>query len=178
MRGSGYKKEITWSRQIIQTAFTSPVRKTSAESCVSMASHTRIRQICSDVGMIISNPWGQSRHFSRANNSILDTDLLFCSSFANKNGVLDENLTIEEVERAVKSLKNCKSSGADGITAEHLKYGGPGIPSWLKRIFNSIIKLEVIPTTLNMSLVTPVFKDKGRDPLDPNNYRASQLALS
>ena len=121
---------------------------------------------------------GQSRHSNRANNSILDTDLLFHSSFANKDGVLDENLTIEEVERAVKSLKNCKSSGADGITAEHLKYGGPDIPSWLKRIFNSIIKLEVIPTTLNMSLVTPVFKDKGRDPLDPNNYRASQLALS
>ena len=114
---------------------------------------------------------GQFRHSSSANNSILDTDLLFRSSFANKDGVLDDNLTIEEVERAVNSLKNGKSSRADGITAEYLGYGGPGIPSWLKRIFNSIIKLEAIPATLNIGLVTPVFKGKGRDPLDPNNYR-------
>ena len=49
---------------------------------------------------------------------------------------MDENLTIEEVEKAVNSLKNGKSSGADGIAAEHLKYGGSGIPGWLKRIFN------------------------------------------
>ena len=61
----------------------------------------------------------QSRHYSRANNSILDTDLLFNSSFANKDGVLDEDLTIEEVERAINSLRNGKSSGANGVTAKY-----------------------------------------------------------
>ena len=75
------------------------------------------------------------------------------------------------MERAVHSLKNGKSSGADGLSAEHLKFGGPSIPCWLKRIFNSIIKPEAIPPTLNRGLITPVFKGKGRDPLDPNNYR-------
>ena len=114
---------------------------------------------------------GQSTQCGRTDNNIIDTDLLFNSSLANKDGVLDDEFTIEEVERAVHSLKNGKSSGADGLSAEHLKFGGPSIPCWLKRIFNSIIKLEAIPPTLNRGLITPVFKGKGCDPLDPNNYR-------
>ena len=40
--------------------------------------------------------------------------------------MLDAILTLEEVERAVLSLKNGKSGGMiDGLTAEHLICGGP-----------------------------------------------------
>ena len=52
---------------------------------------------------------GQSRYSSRTSNNSLDTDLLFHSSLANEDGVLDEDLTIEEAKRAVGSLKNRKS---------------------------------------------------------------------
>ncbi len=113
---------------------------------------------------------GQSSNIDDT-NEILDSNLLFQSSFSNKDNVLDDDLTLEEIERAVRSLKNGKSGGADGLTAEHLKYGGPSILVWLKRVFNAILALEAIPPSLNSGLVTPVFKGKGRDPFNPNSYR-------
>ena len=82
---------------------------------------------------------------------------------------------MEEIVAAVKGMRNGKSSGADGISAEHLKHGGPGICAWLKIFFNSIITLESIPPSLNHSLICPIFKGKGRDPTNPGNYRGISL---
>ncbi len=112
---------------------------------------------------------GQSKHTGET--EILDSNLLSQASLLNKDDILDDDLTLEEIARAVSSLKKKKSSGADGITAEHLKYGGPSITVWLKRIFNAILALETIPSSLNSGLISPIFKGKGRDPLDPNRYR-------
>ena len=38
--------------------------------------------------------------------------------------ILDYPTTSEEIERALKRLKLSKSAGADGLSAEHLKYAG------------------------------------------------------
>ena len=54
---------------------------------------------------------------------------------------------------------------------EHLKYGGHSVVLWLHRIFNIIIQLEDIPPCLKLGATVPVFKGKGRDPTNPNNYR-------
>ena len=89
----------------------------------------------------------------------------------NEDYVLDYDITLEEVEAAVRSLRNGKGCGSDGVFAEHMKYGGPTIPVWLKRIFNAVLTLEEIPSSLNNGLVTPIYKGKGRDPLNPNSYR-------
>ena len=68
----------------------------------------------------------------------------------NEDYVLDYDITLEEVEAAVRSLRNGKSCGSDDVSAEHLKYGGPTIPVWLKRIFNAVLTLEEIPSSLNI----------------------------
>ena len=82
-----------------------------------------------------------SKSKSSASNcsGILSGDLLLSSSKANDDQVLNYDISIEEVEGVIKSLKNGKSPGPDGISSEHLKYGGPAICVWLKRIFNVII---------------------------------------
>ena len=64
----------------------------------------------------------------------------------NEDYVLDYDITLEEVEATVRSLRNGKGCGSDGVFAEHMKYGGPTISVWLKRIFNagnSIIKANL-----------------------------------
>ena len=68
------------------------------------------------------------------------------------------------------SLKNGpgKSPGPDGVSPEHLKYGGPAICVWLKRVFNAIADIEVIPPSLNHGLITPIPKG---DPTNPGSYR-------
>ena len=88
---------------------------------------------------------------------------------------MDFEISLEEVEFAVKSLKRGKSNGPDNVSAEHLNNGGPGVVVWLKRIFNTIRTLEVIPPVLNHSIIVPVFKGKGRDPTNPGSYRGISL---
>ena len=54
---------------------------------------------------------GQSRYTSAANSHILDSYLLFQASFAE---VLDDILSLEEVKRAVFSLKIVRVGGLMG----------------------------------------------------------------
>ena len=89
--------------------------------------------------------------------------------------ILDYPITIEETEIAVKKLKTRRSGGADGLLAEHLKHGGPVLTLWLKRIFNTIIHLEQIPSSFKLGMIVPVHKGKGRDPLICNSYRGITL---
>ena len=84
--------------------------------------------------------------------------------------ILDYPTSIEEVESALKKLKTRRSGGADGLLAEHLKNGGPVLTVWLKRIFNTIIRLEQIPPSFKLGMIVPVHKGKGRDPQICNNY--------
>lgn len=73
----------------------------------------------------------------------------------------------KEVEAIVKSLKNGKSCGTDGISSELLKYGGPSVIVWLK---------QPLPgSCLCTGVIIPIYKGKGRSPLDPNSYRGITL---
>ena len=87
----------------------------------------------------------------------------------------DTDITIDEVETAVRSLKSGKSGGADNLNPEHLKYGGYALHAWLLRIFTAIFCLESIPPSLKLGVIIPVYKGKGHDPLDPNSYRGITL---
>ncbi len=46
----------------------------------------------------------------------------------------EENITYEEVNQAIKRLKNGKAAGIDGITAEMLKCGGDVVTKWMVKI--------------------------------------------
>ena len=93
----------------------------------------------------------------------------------------DTDITIDEVATAVSSQKSGKSGGggggggADNLDPEHLKYGGYALHAWLLRIFTAILCLESIPPSLKLGVIIPLYKGKGRDPLDPNSYRGITL---
>ena len=82
-------------------------------------------------------------------------------------------ITQTEVANAVKQLKNLKSPGIDGITAELIKSGGTMMVKILVKLFNQVIESEVPPRDWSRMMVTPIHK-KG-DKMDPNNYRAIAL---
>ena len=41
-------------------------------------------------------------------------------------------------------MKFGKAFGLDGLTAEHIRYGGHTITVWLTEIFNAIIEFEMV----------------------------------
>ena len=96
---------------------------------------------------------------------------LLSESFQKEEMFLDTQFTFEEVEHMVNKMKLRKSSGPDNLTAEHLKFGGQSVIVWLTEVLNSVIDLEHVPTCLKLGTTIPVYKGRGKDPLDVNSYR-------
>ena len=78
---------------------------------------------------------------------------------------------MEELELAIRKLKPKKAADLSSITSEHIKHGDYSLRVWLLKIFNAIIQHEAIPNSLNIAVVSPVYKGGGKDPLERGSYR-------
>ena len=79
----------------------------------------------------------------------------------------------EEVERAIKSLKDSTAARPDGIPSELLKLGGDSVTSALHRIIIKVWQTGNWPEDWTQSTFVPLFK-KG-DPTVCANYRTISL---
>jgi hypothetical protein len=75
----------------------------------------------------------------------------------------------EEIEGALKHLKNNKAASADSIAAELLKNGGPNLVDELHAVIQQAWTGETLPRSWIEGVLCPVYK-KG-DKLDCKNYR-------
>lgn len=92
----------------------------------------------------------------------------------NKNpNAESEPPTDKEIQVIIKTLKNNKAPGEDGIMAEMLKYGEETIVKKISQICEEIWKTEKIPDDWKCALIHPLHK-KG-DRTDTNNYRGISL---
>ena len=71
-------------------------------------------------------------------------------SGAQMNGVLEDDLidvdvTVEDVRKAVKKMKKEKSQGVDGLTSE-MCFGGNCMSNWLTRVFTVCVLEEKVPS--------------------------------
>ena len=82
---------------------------------------------------------------------------------------LKNPFTVEEIEKAVKSLKNNKSAGCDSIKSENLKYA-PCTYRHIVNILNSTAETGIYPEELKSGLLTPLQKP-GKEKGPPENLR-------
>jgi len=82
-------------------------------------------------------------------------------------------LSNEDIEKELRSLKNRKSPGPDGIFNEMLKYGGTELTLHLTQLFQQIFKLCTIPKAWKQSTSIPLFKKGSKT--NPDNYRGITL---
>ena len=77
-----------------------------------------------------------------------------------------------EIEKAVRSLKNNKSSGLDEILNGHIKssYNLPSMRNALLKIFNIVFDSGLVPTQWSIGDIIPIYKQKGNKD-DAANYR-------
>ena len=80
----------------------------------------------------------------------------------------------EEVEKALKRMKEVKAAGTSGVVAEMLRAAGKVGVEWLTELFNIILTEGHIPNDWKESILIPVYKGKG-DPMDCGSYRAIKL---
>ena len=88
----------------------------------------------------------------------------------------DMQICVEEIKSALEILKLGKSAGPDGLSPEHIVYGGYVLKIWLKKIFNRTFTLEEVPGCMKEGLVIPIYKRQGKDPLLINSYREITLS--
>jgi hypothetical protein len=81
--------------------------------------------------------------------------------------------TIEEIEVAIKKLKNNKAPGIDISQAELLKHTGQEFSKCVHKLLGQIWDNEIIPEEWNLSIICPVH-EKG-DIMICSNYRGVNL---
>ena len=65
-----------------------------------------------------------SRDDEMVSSTVDDLSILEANSFTDEDHILDVDFVVEEVETALKALKCGRSKGADGLSSEHLVFGG------------------------------------------------------
>ena len=87
---------------------------------------------------------------------------------------LNAPFTENELKKAMKNLKNNKSTGADEILNEQIKISFPKMKNIFLKLFNIIFETGCFPEEWAVGLIVPIFKNKGSKN-DPNNYRGITL---
>ena len=86
------------------------------------------------------------------------------------NNIINAPITREEIERAMKSLKNNKSSRDHYILNEYRKHSFESISEVYVKLFNIIFDSGLIPEQWLYGNIIPVFKNKGNKH-DPKRFR-------
>ena len=110
-------------------------------------------------------------------NSIKDKLETHINNYKNPNNPnkseFDEPINKEEIMKAIKTLKNGKSTSSDLISNEMLKYGIHQLIEPLLKLFNFIFEKGCFPKAWNESYISLIHK-KG-DKTNPANYRGISL---
>jgi hypothetical protein len=77
------------------------------------------------------------------------------------NNIINAPITREEIEKAMQSLKNNKSSGDDYILNEYIKHSFESISDVYVKLFNIIFDSGLIPEQWLYGNIIPVYKNKG-----------------
>ena len=90
-----------------------------------------------------------------------------------RQGVLDFEISAEEIELGTYILRNGKSPGYDSISNEMISCLLTVKPDIVRKLFNSILQNPVTIVKWNTSLIFPLHKKGSK--VDPNNFRGISL---
>jgi len=60
----------------------------------------------------------------------------------------------------VHKMKDNKAAGYDGLSSEHIKYGGVQLLVHLCLLFNALIAYSFVPDDFCFGMIMPLLKDK------------------
>ena len=87
---------------------------------------------------------------------------------------MDSDLTIAELNDAIKRLKPKRSPGKDGVCNEMIKKLGPSAREKLLQLYNLSWKTGVFPSAWKEAIIVPIPK-KGKNPTLKTSYRPVSL---
>lgn len=147
-----------------------------------------IHKIKSDKGEILIKPKDINDRFLQFYKNLYtsksNTDYTAMQDFLNKCNLpqLDENeaaqlnseISVEEVKKAITSLKSNKAPDPDGLPGELYKKFNVTLCPYLHRMFTQAHMDGVLPPTLTEAVITVIHK-KGKDPEEVGSFRPISL---
>jgi hypothetical protein len=82
---------------------------------------------------------------------------------------LDFKINKNEITKAIKTLKNNKANGLDGIKNEFIKYSQHALLPVFHKLFNQVLSGGSYPQSWAIGYIKPLYKKE--NPLLPTNYR-------
>ena len=89
------------------------------------------------------------------------------------NHSLNQEISVDEVLKAVTNLKSGKACGLDHIHAEMLKTGGKDVILFMTKLFNTIFDKGIYPSDWAKAIIVPIHKKGDIHLVD--NYRGVSL---
>ena len=88
----------------------------------------------------------------------------------NVNEIVNGPITVDEIEKAIKRLKNNKASSEDEIINEYIKHSSQKMILLYVKVFNAIFNCGKLPEAWLKGTILPIYKNKGSSS-EPKNYR-------
>lgn len=103
-----------------------------------------------------------------------DENIPYEVNINDNNSILNDPITVEEVKKCIRTLKNNKSPGNDMILNEYIKCTQNVMLPLYVKLFNKILNTGHFPKEWLTGVIIPLYKNKG-DIKDVNNYRGITL---
>jgi hypothetical protein len=94
-----------------------------------------------------------------------------------QNSLMSQEISLEEIEKTIRSLPNNKSPGSDGLTYEFYKLTEEVISPLLYKLFNQVLISGILPKSWCKNLIILIPK-KSTNLEDLNNWRPISLVNS
>jgi len=119
----------------------------------------------------------ESKWFDESHQKVITAEVteMEKESHNNLEGILEEPFLLTEIMSVCRQLKNGKAGGNDGLTYEHIKYGGEALWARMTLLFNMMRELEYIPEEFKKGIKIPLLKQGKADKTDLDSHRGITL---
>ena len=113
----------------------------------------------------------QFQNEALSHKTVLEENML--DPLYESNTDLNQNISLQEIQKVIMNAKNGKSSGVDNIPYDVLKF--PTVIPVLCSLFQLIFDTSIIPSLWRKAIIFPILKDPSSDRRIPMNYRGISL---
>ena len=105
-----------------------------------------------------------------ADNIVDDANVTSDFPDVSLENTLNNEITFDEIKKAISKLKNGKAAGLDNVTNDYIKGSCSELLPVYHMLFNTVLDSGVLPTSWLNGYIIPLYKNKG-DTANPENYR-------